>query len=1116
LALKKQLTLSLERTIDSSTSKPVLYEIVVTPMAAPSTPVEDLSYAGDKQSQEVLLRDSTNDVIFNLVPSDDPGLTERVLYRIAWRPKYMTGRIERHEFAMPDQDVNFADLSELDHLILGTSWLSESDIGVPGRVAGLNENGQVVDSQGNVLSANDAAVVQNNLNAEIVARQQADQQLQAQSDSQDIAQTTALTTLINTKNQQVLDANNAAIAIEKQARIVGDSGLQTQIANINLGSSQAVEALADDISDIQTILTHKADLVNGKVPSEQIPSVALGTATVVASRSEMLSLTQTQVQPGDLAVTPQGTYMLMGNDPSNLNSWVKTTTSSDVQSVNGQIGIVHLAASDVGARPAGTALAINEVTNLQSSLDAKTPLTSTAVLASRITNVENDSTIVKTQAPTNTVAKQVLPDNVVFVNSSDKLVHKDGTEVPLPGVSSTIPIASVTNLQASLDAKTDRATQDAINTNNSLTPTSNHGNRIGNIEGRVEDLESGGPGSGGTPTQKAVWWDNDSDTLNPAEVDLRSPWGINSSSQLYYTTGGAAEGERAYPYVTPSGHKKFVKVNEANPDSTDLAQLSHITNLQNQVNLKGSQASVDALTTAVTSKAPQSQVDGIASSVSTKAEGSTVTALQSDVANRALQSALDATNSQVALKVNTATYTPAVTALQNADTALGSRTTALEAQVPSKANLAGGRVPNSETSNTIPISYVVNLQSTLDNKAELTAGTLLVSQVPTGIPTSKVAGLDGSLALKADLIGGKIPTGQLPSAAISEVYPVSNRASMLALTTLQVQKGDVCVITSGSDSGSYILSADDPSLFSNWIKMPAPDDLVSSVNGRTGVVVLDAVAVGARPSNQALSISEVASLQATLDAKATTVALTAGLATKASPTDVANILDLSTPVKFAADLASTTAIASLTGQRTVDGTLTPLGSVCLVTAQASSVNNGLYVVNAGAWTRSPEMANSSSFVRNSMVIVKGGSANGPAIWQLTSSTGTTGTDPNSWTKSLAIQTPLVLTASLGVDKVGNDFRSKCVVGGGLSAVAGGIQIDRTVVPATFKGDVPSTGSSVITITHNLGTMDVASHFRDKSGGDAVLLGWRPTGVNTISAEFASPPASGQWRCLIWG
>lgn len=93
----------------------------------------------------------------------------------------------------------------------------------------------------------------------------------------------------------------------------------------------------------------------------------------------------------------------------------------------------------------------------------------------------------------------------------------------------------------------------------------------------------------------------------------------------------------------------------------------------------------------------------------------------------------------------------------------------------------------------------------------------------------------------ANLVGGKLPTAYLPSLAINTTHTVASQAEMLALA--DVDRGDVAIRT---DLGAtFILAADDQSILANWVRLPTAVDAVISVNGQTGVVVLDAHDVGA-------------------------------------------------------------------------------------------------------------------------------------------------------------------------------------------------------------------------------------------------------------------------------
>lgn len=98
-----------------------------------------------------------------------------------------------------------------------------------------------------------------------------------------------------------------------------------------------------------------ASLVGGKVPSSQIPSIAITETHVVDSEGAMLSL---DAQVGDIAIRTDvsRTYVLGTNDPTQAENWYQLATPpAPVESVNGASGVVVLGPSDVGADPAGSA-----------------------------------------------------------------------------------------------------------------------------------------------------------------------------------------------------------------------------------------------------------------------------------------------------------------------------------------------------------------------------------------------------------------------------------------------------------------------------------------------------------------------------------------------------------------------------------------------------------------------------------------------------------------------------------------------------------------------------------------------------------------------------------------
>ena len=125
---------------------------------------------------------------------------------------------------------------------------------------------------------------------------------------------------------------------------------------------------------------------------------------------------------------------------------------------------------------------------------------------------------------------------------------------------------------------------------------------------------------------------------------------------------------------------------------------------------------------------------------------------------------------------------------------------------------------------------------------------------------------------------GKLDTTILPSLAITDTFTANSKAVMLAL---EAQKGDVCIRT--DESKTYILQSEPASTLANWIELATPTDLVQSVNGKTGTVVLNYEDVGAVQANS--SITGATKCKITYDSK--------GLVTSGADLSASDIPDIS-------------------------------------------------------------------------------------------------------------------------------------------------------------------------------------------------------------------------------
>lgn len=1204
--ITRALTFHFAQSVSVTTGLPDIMEIALLPLNDASSSNAGATFAGGLKTANIALSDPVNSATFQLIPTFSPGLTVPVNYRVMWRAGPQA-RTFTYDFVMPDQDLSWEQLiGDVSNIIDGTVYLQQADLGVPGRVARLDNNGHVVDANGVlVASSEDVNAVSNSLGVEVLARQGADNALRATLETELTTQVAATlhTSQVYTDNQ--VTGVNLDITVERASRIAADADLESQLNSHVVQLQDELDSLEVTTGGTTTALSSKADLDSfGKLLLSEVPDAILTDATAVPNQAAMLALTYPTVHKGDLAVRPDGVFLLINNDPSQLGNWVSLTT---VSSVNGHRGAVSLAASDLNAIPVGGAISQSQVTGLATALGLKADSATATANTAAIQAIQADSTYVHTTA--GVIPSTLLDANMVYLNSLGQLVHKDGTVIPVSGgggavfsvnthtgavvltasdvgaipvggsivqtqvtglstaltgkadlVSGTVPLSElpnipqsqVTDLVNTLNVKADLvsgliplgeipsiplsqvSSLAAIIGGNQLTTGTNAVNRVGSLEGRVSSLEAGGGGGGGTVTT-TVFYDS-ANTATPVtdftQVLLHSPWGIDSDGTItgtigtwYYLHFGVRDADVAYPYITPNGHLNLRKWNEAGAAEPVYALQSDLAALTTTVGTKASTASVTTLSNTVTTKADQSALTALSMVVDTKANTADLNNLATTVGGKASQSDLNTTNSVVATKADQSALTALTTtvgtkanqsALDTTNATVAGHTTALT----TKADLVGGTVPLSQIPTNIPQTSVTGLSTSLNGKADLSGPgtTVPLAQLP-NIPQTQVTGLGTSLGAKADLVGGTVPMSQLPASALPNVVAVANRAAMLALTSATVQYGDTVLITGTTDKGTYVLTGADPSQFVNWTKLITPDAPVTSVNTFTGAVTLAAADVGAIAANAALPISQITGLQTQLTAAATTTSAvndgTTGLATKTSAAGVQAILTLSSFVKRA-DYVSTNPITGSPpgGQQSADSQLMPLNAIVLLTAQSSSVNNGLWIVNSGTWTRPADYATNSYLAKDTIIIITNttaspaGAASNNTIWQATGTSGLIDTAQSFWSRIGYTAPPYAPTAGFGVAITGNSFAVNPATGGGLQVASGGVSVDPNSVPRKYFQTVPA--SNPAGITHNLNSSHPQVSIWDTGSNTLVLAGISATTANSISIEFASTPATGQY------
>lgn len=146
---------------------------------------------------------------------------------------------------------------------------------------------------------------------------------------------TLLTAQDNAAQRNALGLGTAAVT---------DSGIYAT-------ASQGIKAdTAVQPSELTSSLAVKADLINGVIPSSQIPAIAISEFLgSVSSEAAMLALVG---QRGDWAIRTDlsKAWVLAADDSSLIGSWVELPApASPIASINGKTGVVVLSASDVGA-----------------------------------------------------------------------------------------------------------------------------------------------------------------------------------------------------------------------------------------------------------------------------------------------------------------------------------------------------------------------------------------------------------------------------------------------------------------------------------------------------------------------------------------------------------------------------------------------------------------------------------------------------------------------------------------------------------------------------------------------------------------------------------------------
>lgn len=1100
--VRRNLTVHFQKSVKvtSSASIPQSVEVTVIPLSDASNADLVATYVGGPQTQTSTLLDDDNIVSFALVPSNFPGLSNPINYRIMWRVGGVTGRTETYDFAMPDVDISFDQLVSTGSIIDGSAYLQQSDLGVAGRVARLNGSGKVVDAQGQpVATLGDVAEVQDNLEAAVAIIEDAAESQQSLLLQNLDYEINILNTALTGTIQQAITGWNNNLREERNSRVAAISSINSTLGSLSSTVTSSSASFSSSIQSINNSLIVKADLVNGRIPLAQIPPEAITNWIPLTAASQRFNLNYpNDIQLGDIVLTPTGLYGLIGDNPSQPSSWYLL---NQIQSVNGKLGNVVLSAQDVGAIPANATIPQSQIDNLSNTIAGLTPTATSNSLQNQINAIKNDSKIVKLNA-SNQINSIFLDANVAYLNVLGQIVKKDGTVISDPAE------LGVTSINGRRGVVTLTATDVGAISSSSSIPQSQVSGLVAGLANKA-DLSSGKVSISQIPF------------LPQSQVT-----GLSDALSARASLVGGTVPLAQIPAIPQSGVTGLSSVVSGNQLTSSSNAVNRITSLEGrvtslEVNGTGGGGGTATITTSVSWGGTSS--DDIVENFSTVTLASPFGIYSSGP--------------------NQGKWYYNKNGVPSGDAAFPTVTPNGHLRLYKWNEDNGPDIVYATTAEVAALSATV---ATLGQSNALKANQAdLVTQ------TERINTLFVAKA-ELDSITNTLVNSQIPFLAKENPKVVASTNEMRQLTTSQVHAGDLCIV---AGIGTYTLMGNNPSQINNtdgWALHPVP----SSGSGGSGTVVSLSGPSQVKifpdsTGNIPLSANDIgAASVSSLSNYVTSTDFTTQISGKTSISDVYTAIGTSQLVRGRVDYAvrsfqigATTYCANgvpITANapsgspiidRDIDGNLiyAQNNSLVLLTNQSDPRYNGVWRVNTGgAWSRptgsdpainyavgSRVFSGTIVMVNNSSSIGGLGQRSGTTnytLWQnisnATVDSTSSGVSASTNWRNLGSIAPIAITGSNGV-----------VISGTYPNIRIGSDVEGGFVR---KYNVTVSPNSVnYTVTHGLNTMYPQVTVIDDVSQSAVLVGWKVgSPVNgrydSIILEFNPQTFNNSYRISVQG
>lgn len=199
---------------------------------------------------------------------------------------------------------------------------------------------------------------------------------------------------------------------------------------------------------------------------------------------------------------------------------------------------------------------------------------------------------------------------------------------------------------------------------------------------------------------------------------------------------------------------------------------------------------------------------------------------------------------------------------------------------------------------------------------------------------------------------------------------------------------------------------------------------------------------------------------------------------------------------------------------TVGGVTMSVNDRVLLLGQTSAAENGLWVFNGSgsAMTRPADFVTGEVTQGATAVVDEGTLA--ATQWTLTTSGAiTVGTTGLSFTQTTGGAS---YSPGNGIQISSGSISIKLPAGSGLIADGTGLYVDPAVVPRKYAQAIGDGSATSITVTHNLGTRDVAVALYDTSTFEELDTYFTRATANTVVLSFATAPGAGAIRVVVIG